>query len=356
MHYIDGIMHTDSWMMSNDLYNSLPGAPDFVMDEDWYKNRFDVEPSVYTYMRQQRDGPFWDRASALQKYDQIKIPGFHIGGWYDGYRDSLPRMLENVKAPVKAMIGPWDHDFPHNASHTPQMEWRHEAVRWFDHWLKGIDTGIMEEPAFAVYVRDWHPPGPGVYDFPGRWRWEDGWPIKRTRSETWFAQGQKGLARTTAEASVEKLKYVPSSGLEAGGPVMWWGSVLPDLQPSDDHALVFDSEPLQQALEILGEPVAHLRVSADATRANWIARIADVAPDGQCHPCGRRGIQRHAPRISTGAKRHRTRRRIYTGYRNALHLLGVPARSPHPFCSDQCPVADAVADALPDDHHAGAGW
>jgi putative CocE/NonD family hydrolase len=44
VHYIDGIMHTDSWMMSNDLYNALPGAPDFVMDEDWYKNRFDVEP------------------------------------------------------------------------------------------------------------------------------------------------------------------------------------------------------------------------------------------------------------------------------------------------------------------------
>jgi len=281
VHYIDGIMHTDSWMMSNDLYNSLPGAPGFVMDGDWYKNRFDVEPSVYTYMREQRDGPFWERASALGKYDQIKIPGFHIGGWYDGYRDSLPRMLENVEAPVKVTIGPWDHDFPHNASHSPQMEWRHEAIRWFDHWLKDIDTGIMKEPAFAVYVRDWHPPGPGVTAFPGRWRWEDGWPIKRTRNETWFAQGRGGLARTTAEATVEEQKYVPSSGLEAGGPVMWWGSVLPDLQPSDDDALVYDSEPLEQPLEILGAPVAHLRVSADAKRANWVARIADIAPDGR---------------------------------------------------------------------------
>ena len=281
VHYIDGIMHTDSWMMSNDLYNSLPGAPDFVMDEAWYRDRFDVEPSVYTYMRQQRDGPFWDRASSLQKYDRIKIPGFHIGGWYDGYRDSLPRMLEHVKAPVKAMIGPWDHDFPHNAAHTPRMEWRHEAVRWFDHWLKGIDTGIMDEPAFAVYVRDWHPPGPGVSDFPGRWRWEDGWPIERNRTETWFAHGQGGLAVSAAEDAVISHRYVPSSGLEAGGPVMWWGSVLPDLQPSDDDAMVFDSEPLREPLEILGGPVARIRVSADATRANWIARIADVAPDGK---------------------------------------------------------------------------
>ena len=154
VHYMDGIMHTDSWMMSNDLYNTLPGAPDFKMDEEWVKNRFNVKPSVYTYMRQQRDGAFWDRASAKDQYEKIRIPGYHIGGWYDAYRNSLPRMLENVQAPVKAMIGPWDHYFPHNAWPEPQIEWREEAVRWFDQWLKGIDTGILNEPDFAVYVRN----------------------------------------------------------------------------------------------------------------------------------------------------------------------------------------------------------
>ncbi len=76
VHYIDGIIHTDSWMMSNDLYNSLPGAPDFVMDEAWYNNRFDVEPSVYTYMRQQRDGPFWDRAASTRKIRPDNHPRF----------------------------------------------------------------------------------------------------------------------------------------------------------------------------------------------------------------------------------------------------------------------------------------
>ena len=106
VHYMDGIMVAgDSWMMSNDLYNSLPGAPDFKMDEEWLRNRFNVEPSVYTYMRQQRDGAFWDRASARGQYEKIRVPGYHIGGWYDGYRNSLPRMLENVQTPVKAMIG-----------------------------------------------------------------------------------------------------------------------------------------------------------------------------------------------------------------------------------------------------------
>ena len=152
VHYMDGIIHTDSWMMSHDLYNSMPGAPDFILDEEWIENRFNQKPSVYAYMRQQRDGPWWDRASAINQYDKIRIPGYHIGGWYDGYRNSLIRHLEHVEAPVKAMIGPWDHYFPHNAWPEPQVEWRHEAVRWFDKFLKGVDTGILEEPKFAFYV------------------------------------------------------------------------------------------------------------------------------------------------------------------------------------------------------------
>jgi putative CocE/NonD family hydrolase len=284
--YIDGIMHTDSWMMSNDLYNALPGAPDFIMDEEWMENRFNVKPSVYTYMRQQRDGPWWDRASVIGQYDKMKVPGFHIGGWYDGYRNSLPRMLENVKAPVKAMIGPWDHYFPHNAWPEPQVEWRHEAVRWFDQFLKDEDTGILDEPKFAVYVRNYYPPDPATPKIPGHWRWEDGWPIERIQKQEWFAQADNGLATEPADEATHTMDYKPSMGLEGGGPTMWWGSITPDQQPMDDHSLVYDSEPLAERLEILGRPIARLNVSADATRANWVVRISDVAPDGQVTQVG----------------------------------------------------------------------
>ena len=62
---------------------------------------------------------------------------------------------------------------------------------------------------------------------------------------------------------------------------MWWGSITPDQQPMDDHSLVYDSEALAEPLEILGRPVAKLRVSSSAPRANWVVRISDVAPDGQ---------------------------------------------------------------------------
>ncbi len=303
VHYMDGIIVTDSWLMSADLYNAMPGAPDFILDEHWERDRFDVEPSVYTYMRQQRDGPFWDRASARDKYEKIKIPGLHIGGWFDGYRNSLPRMLEHVQAPVKAIIGPWDHYFPHNAWPSPAMEWRHEAVRWFDQWLKGRDSGIMDEPRFAVYVRKAFPPGPGVDTIPGYWRWEAGWPLNRSQLQTLYAQSDHGLGPIPSDAAAHQLAYKASVGLEGGGPVMWWGNIPPDQQPMDDESLVYETEPLEAPLEILGFPLAKLSVSADATRANWVVRISDVARDGrvsQVSGAGFNGTHRESPRDPSG--------------------------------------------------------
>jgi uncharacterized protein len=281
VHYMDGIMHLDSWEMSMDLSAARPGAPDYTIDEEYFENRFDAEPWMMTYKRQQRDGAFWDRASVRDRYEAIRIPSFHIGGWYDGYRDSVPRMLEHVKAPVKAMIGPWSHTMPNTPYPEPGMEWRFEAVRWFDQWLKGIDTGIMEEPRFAVYVREWHPPGPYLEHAPGYWRWEDGWPIERIRERVLYPQPDHRLTgRASREATEHRLRYVPTIGIEAGGPVMWWGDVAHDQRPTDAFSLVYDTEPLEEDTEILGFPTALLKVAADAPHANWFVRVSDVAPDG----------------------------------------------------------------------------
>jgi putative CocE/NonD family hydrolase len=280
VHYMDGILHLDSWEMSQDLDNARPGAPDYVIDEAYFRDRFDTQPWMMTSKRQQRDGPFWDRASLKGRYNEIKIPTFHIGGWYDGYRDSLPRMLENLKAPVKAMIGPWSHAWPHDPYPEPGMEWRHEAVRWFDQWLKGVDTGIMDEPRLAVYVREWHPPGPYLETVPGFWRWEEGWPVKRIEEELMYPQPNHTLSAAPSEETAHQLRCVPTVGFEAGGPVMWWGDVAHDQRGTDAYSLVYDSEPLAEATEILGLPRAGLRVAGDATRANWFVRLSDVAPDG----------------------------------------------------------------------------
>jgi len=281
VHYMDGIMHLDSWEMSMDLDNARPGAPDFRIDDANFRERFDVEPWTLSHKRQQRDGPYWDRASLRDRHDRIRIPTFHIGGWYDGYRDSVARMLENVKhVPVKGIVGAWHHTWPHQPYPGPGIEWRHEAIRWFDQFLKGRDTGILDEPRFAVFVRDWHPPGPRLDAAPGRWRYEDGWPLARGRERVLYPQPDHTLAPAAPATATHALRYLASVGVEGGGPVVWWGDVAHDQRGTDAFSLVYDSAPLAEDLEILGFPRAALAVSADATRANWVARLSDVAPDG----------------------------------------------------------------------------
>jgi len=280
VHFMDGMMHVDSWEMSQDLANAVPGAPDYRIDERYFAERFDTPPWMLTYKPQQRDGPFWDRTALKTRYESIRIPTFLIGGWYDGYRDSLPRMLEHLKAPVKAIIGPWNHTYPNEPYPKPGMEWRHEAVRWFDQWLKGHNTGIMDEPRFAIYVRRWHPPGPHLEEAPGEWRYEDGWPIERIREQSLYPRPDRTLGEASADEGVHLLRYVPTTGIEAGGPVMWFGDVAPDQRPSDAFSLVYDTQPLDRDVEILGLPRARLRVSGDAPLAHWFVRLNDVAPDG----------------------------------------------------------------------------
>jgi putative CocE/NonD family hydrolase len=280
VHFIDGMLHVDTWEMSQDLDNARPGAPEYRIDERYFAERFDTPPWMLTYKAQQRDGPFWDRTALIRRYDSLHIPTFLIGGWYDGYRDSIPRMLEHVKAPVKALLGPWNHTYPDSPYPKPGMEWRHEAVRWFDQWLKGKNTGIMDEPRFAVYIQRWHPPGPYLEEAPGEWRWEDGWPIERITEKTLYPRPDGTLGETPAEEAVHLLKYVPTTGIEPGGPVLWYGDIAADQRPADAFSLVYETPPLGQDVEILGLPKVRLRVSVDAPLAQWFVRLNDVAPDG----------------------------------------------------------------------------
>jgi uncharacterized protein len=302
VHFMDGMLHVDSWEMMMDVANSLPGAPDYKIDEKFFAERFDQPPWMLTYKRQQRDGPFWDRTALKTRYESIRIPSFLVGGWYDGYRDSVPRMLEHVKAPVKAIVGAWNHTYPDEPYPKPGFEWKPEVLRWFDHWLKGRNTGIMEEPRLAVYVREWHPPGPYLETAPGFWRYEEGWPIARTKERVLFPRPDGSLAEQAPERASAALRYVPTTGVESGGPVMWWGDVAPDQRPTDAFSLVYETPPLEADVEILGFPRALLRVSADAPHADWFARLNDVAPDGTVTlvtGAGQNGAHRESARNPT---------------------------------------------------------
>jgi predicted acyl esterase len=275
IHYIDGMMHFDEFELNMDLAPSMTGAPDYSLDEKILGPRFDSTPWSLLYLKHQRDGQFW--RAPLRPLSEIKIPCFLIGGLLDGYRDSIPRMFEQVKAPLKAIIGPWNHTFPNEAEPGPQIEWRDQAVRWWDYWLKHHNTGIMEEPRLSIYMQDWHVPDPHLKTVPGKWRGENGWPPGNTVSTPLYLYESHALSTVPAKTGSNQVRYIPSVGVEAG---FWWGELLTDQRPVDAFSLTYDSVPLPQELTILGRPHALLQVSASAPLADWFARLSDVAPDG----------------------------------------------------------------------------
>ena len=290
IHYIDGLMHVDEFELNMDMAPGMTGAPEYTLENKVLGPRFDAAPWSLEYFEHQRDGPFW--REPVRSLNEIKVPCFLIGGLADGYRDSIPRMLEQVTAPVKALIGPWNHSYPNDADFGPRIEWREDAVRWWDYWLKGRDTGVLQDPKLVIYMRHWFPPDPNLGAVPGEWRAETGWPPHGQKQSLLYLQPNHVLYAESAPSDTHRLKYVPSIGVEAG---FWWGELLSDQRPVDAFSLVYDSAPLIEEVAIMGRPHALLEASADAPLANWFARLSDVAPDGtvtQITGAGLSGAQR----------------------------------------------------------------
>ena len=277
VHYIDGLLHLDEYSVMIDQLNMLPPSPAYPLDEDVLARRFDSEPWLLAWLGQQQDGPYWLRHSLRTDYSRLTIPAFLITGWWDGYRDSVFRMTRNAHAPVRALIGPWNHTWPHQAVPGPPVEWRAHAVRWWEHWLKGIDTGMLAEPMAEVYVQTWRPPDPDLTELPGHWRSEDALPPARTRYDVLYCGPGRTLADEPGPPESQQLRYVPSAGVEAGH---WWGELTVDQRGADAYSLTFDSAPLAEDLEILGFCQVDIHGGADASPLNWFARLSDVAPDG----------------------------------------------------------------------------
>jgi predicted acyl esterase len=292
IHYIDGMAHIDEFELNMDMAPGMTGAPDYTLDEKVLGRRFDAPPWSLLYLEHQHDGPFW--RSPVRPLSEIKVPCFLIGGMLDGYRDSIPAMLEQTKAPIKAIIGPWNHTFPHDASPGPQIEWRGQAVRWWDYWLKGKDTGVLQDPKLMIYMRHWYPPDPTLETVPGEWRVEPAWPPTEAKNTTYYFGDDHALLNSPAGLATHQLKYVPSIGVEAG---FWWGELLNDVRPVDAFSLVYDSPLLKDDLAILGRPKALLQASASAPLADWFVRLSDIAPDGrvtQITGAGLNGAQRES--------------------------------------------------------------
>jgi len=279
VHYIDGAMHIDSYAHQIDTDNALPQSPDYRIDDAYFQNRFDREPWIFTWLREQQDGDFW-RQQSIKFKEPLEVPAYLIGGLLDGYRDFATDVIHNSKAPVIAEIGSWNHAWPEYGSPGPNYEWREKALRWWDYWLKGIDNGVLEESRQRMaFMRTGHPPSPDQTMTPGYWRCDRQWPVDGASTRRLYPQTGRQLSDAlTAQDGSDSLRYRAGIGMAAGG---WWGEPTGNMAADDTYSLVYDSAPLTDAVEIMGMPQVRLRVAADAPFYQWTVRLEDVAPDGQ---------------------------------------------------------------------------
>ena len=287
VHHMGGCLLGDnlSWASTMFSHNACPPDP-LVVGEDWKAMWMDrLEKSglwLAKWLRHQRRDDFWKHGSVCEDYGAIRCPVMAVSGWADGYSNAVFRLLANLDVPRKGLIGPWSHLYPHMGHPGPAIGFLQEAIRWWDAWLKGEENGIMEEPMLRVWMQDSVPPTTD-YDYrPGRWVAEEKWPGKNISLQVFhLGFAWLGPEKEIGQSIPVSIQSPLSVGLFAG---KWCSYAAPpdlphDQREDDGGALVFDSDPLQKDMEILGGPVAELEISANKPVAMIAVRLSDILPD-----------------------------------------------------------------------------
>jgi len=217
-----------------------------------------------------------------EDFAAIQIPVYAIGGWTDGYTNAIPRLLEHLAVPRKGLIGPWAHAYPHFALPGPQIGYLQDTLRWWDHWLKGDDTGVMDEPMLHAWMTDSVKPASHHETLPGRWVAEPSWPPPSRETRPLFLTDD-GLSVEPGALVGRGICTPLSLGRKSGSwcPFGRGEDQAGDQRDDDAVSVVFDSGELDETVEILGAPMLTLEIACDKPVATLVARLCDLRPDGE---------------------------------------------------------------------------
>lgn len=268
--------------------------------------RSDVGTSFFEIIEKPMDREFAEPLTIKGKQEQVTVPTFNIGGWYDIF---LNDTIENFKAmrehgsteqarQSKLLIGPWTHTGSNNpigemnfglgattAFINLQIDFVSMQLRWFDHWLKGIDTGMLNDAPIKLFVM-----GANI------WRDEQEWPLARAVETRYYLHSQ-GHANTlngdgVLGATAPEVEPTDSYVYDPANPVLTRGGAL--LLPSEfpggpydqrategrEDVLVYSTAPLEQDVEVTGPILVHLWATSSAPDTDFVARLVDVHPNG----------------------------------------------------------------------------
>ena len=270
--------------------------------KDWVPRLKETAPYFGEYFDQELDGPYWWQINLLRHLDGIKIPMFHVSSWYDIFLEGALNGYQAVRASggnqlarqsQKLLVGPWAHIRPYtqptsggagDIDFAPEaaIELHHHLLRWYDYWLRDIDTGIMDEPPVNIFVMG-----------ENRWRYENEWPLARTHYVPYYlhsdgpANTRQGAGTLSTvppeEESPDSYVYDPDNPVPTrGGNTLVIPHGVADQGTAEDRqdVLVYTSEPLERDLEITGPIEVRLFASSSAVDTDFTAKLVDVRPDG----------------------------------------------------------------------------
>lgn len=274
--YPGGVLHLFRYLISHNIVmhqnkgrpGSLPPDKEKLWQEAMRNPDYKMYPHIYNvltmkgqHMPQIFDlliDPF-DREETVTQaeadYDKVDVPAYTGSGWYGySYKTHLngaQSWFGNIKSPKKLLLcGPAHVERPFHAFH-------HEILRWYDHWLKGMDTGVMSDPPVKFWVMG-----------ANEWRYADDWPLPETQ---WTPLYLKSWGR------LQSQEFVRSSAGEDQAPDAF--VQMPLTQTVEVQKLRYMTEPLPHDVLIAGPAVLNLFAAIDQDDTNWIVSLKDVGPD-----------------------------------------------------------------------------
>jgi hypothetical protein len=268
----------------------------------WAEQLAPVARYLADYLKNPADGALWWQINLERQHAQVAVPMYHVTSWYDIFLHGglanftgLRRQArtESARDAQKLLVGPWAHLFPYTSptsTGTGDIDFGAEALldlhqiqlRWFDHWLKGIDTGILDEPPVKIFVMG-----------ENRWRDEREWPLARTRYTPYYlhsggrantARGDGALSpEPPGEEAPDRYVYDPADPVPTrGGNTLILAMGVQDQRPVEDRpdVLVYTGPILTAPLEVTGPVVVTLFAASSAPDTDFTAKLVDVRPDG----------------------------------------------------------------------------
>jgi predicted acyl esterase len=219
-HYMGGTLIAAGLEWAFFFFGTMCLPPDpLLVREGWratWLERLANAPLFFEiWLQHQRRDSYWKRGSVCEDYSAIQCPVYAVGGWTDAYTNTIPRLLGGLTVPRKGLIGPWAHAYPHFALPGPQVGFLQEMLRWWDYWLKGIDTGVMDEPMLRAWMMESVRPASHHETLPGRWIAESSWPSPGITPRRLFLTDE-GLRDETASLTARAVRSPQTVG-KCGG-------------------------------------------------------------------------------------------------------------------------------------------